>query len=471
MRKKVGIIKRVFCISLIFLLSINSFAAIVSDNDGSAFITKSEFDALKSSFQAQIDTYNQSIDSKIDGAIASYLAGIKMSTVIEVDSLINKYSITGTQTVAGSDIVNNVPLWFSGQTGSTSETDLRRKLAHGNEHQYATWNVGEMGFAVSNSNTVSKTASGWSWMSAPEEKRTRRIFVDNSNIATGLKEFGINIMGLWIHNGTHSYSNSSSTVTDSTFGIDASFVNGYGVRNGTCGVHKKVNDVGAARQDTTLLFTHDYIHNYYDDTFAPLQPLNEQKEYTAYDDDTKSNVTLAKSSLATLDYGWKTEACPSTLPNGFDQRLGSSNVLFKVTGARFHDQKTVTFKGVGPDIQINQIVWKELQDLCIKNGPARNGLALCKLDYAGNLKVDFNIDSPGFVIMWIGDDPEPTWGGNYNSKFNNDKWFPAGDNSINLSVAEAGKYVFVIYLPTNSSKQIGYTGRLKTNSIQITKTD
>ena len=80
MRKKVGIIKRVLCLALIFLLSINSFAAIVSDNDGSAFITKVEFDSLKNSFQSQIDQYNQSIDSKIDGAIASYLSGIKLST-------------------------------------------------------------------------------------------------------------------------------------------------------------------------------------------------------------------------------------------------------------------------------------------------------------------------------------------------------------------------------------------------------
>ena len=64
---------------LVLLLSIESFGAVVSDNDGSAFITKAEFDSLKNSFQAQIDQYNTSIDSKIDGAIASYLAGIRMS--------------------------------------------------------------------------------------------------------------------------------------------------------------------------------------------------------------------------------------------------------------------------------------------------------------------------------------------------------------------------------------------------------
>ena len=74
-------IKRVAALFLVFLFSIESFAAIVSDNDGAAFITKAEFDSLKNDFQAQIDNYNTSIDAKIDGAIAAYLAGIKVATV------------------------------------------------------------------------------------------------------------------------------------------------------------------------------------------------------------------------------------------------------------------------------------------------------------------------------------------------------------------------------------------------------
>ena len=64
----------------------STMGAVVSDNDGSAFITKAEFDSLKNDFQAQIDQYNTSIDSKIDGAIASYLAGIKSS--VELDEKI-----------------------------------------------------------------------------------------------------------------------------------------------------------------------------------------------------------------------------------------------------------------------------------------------------------------------------------------------------------------------------------------------
>ena len=77
-------IKRKLALILVVLMSINSFGAVVSDNDGSAFITKAEFDSLKNDFQNQIDQYNTSIDSKIDGAIAAYLAGIKVLTTQDI---------------------------------------------------------------------------------------------------------------------------------------------------------------------------------------------------------------------------------------------------------------------------------------------------------------------------------------------------------------------------------------------------
>ncbi len=66
-------------ILFVVFYSINIFAAAVSDNDGSAFISKPEFDSLKNTFQTQIDNYNTNIDNKIDAAIASYLAGINFA--------------------------------------------------------------------------------------------------------------------------------------------------------------------------------------------------------------------------------------------------------------------------------------------------------------------------------------------------------------------------------------------------------
>ena len=74
-------INKIISLFIIIILSTNVFAVVVSDNDGAAFITKAEFDSLKNNFQSQLDAYNTSIDSKIDTAISSYLAGVKTETV------------------------------------------------------------------------------------------------------------------------------------------------------------------------------------------------------------------------------------------------------------------------------------------------------------------------------------------------------------------------------------------------------
>ena len=55
-------IKKIMIFVLVILLAFESVAAVVSDNDGSAFITKSEFDSLKNDFQSQLNAYNTSID-------------------------------------------------------------------------------------------------------------------------------------------------------------------------------------------------------------------------------------------------------------------------------------------------------------------------------------------------------------------------------------------------------------------------
>ncbi len=69
----------------ISLYSMSIFAAAVSDNDGTAFISKAEFDSLKNNFQSQIDMYNTGIDIKIDSAIASYLDGTKVGKTSDVN--------------------------------------------------------------------------------------------------------------------------------------------------------------------------------------------------------------------------------------------------------------------------------------------------------------------------------------------------------------------------------------------------
>jgi hypothetical protein len=90
MKKGTRLLKKLMALFLVVLMSIESFAAAVSDNDGSAFITKAEFDSLKNNFQSQIDQYNTSIDAKIDNAIAAYLAGINVETKEKLRNLIEE---------------------------------------------------------------------------------------------------------------------------------------------------------------------------------------------------------------------------------------------------------------------------------------------------------------------------------------------------------------------------------------------
>ena len=87
---KFRIQKSLLAIMTIFCICSYSFGAIVSDNDGSAFVSKYEFETLKKDFADQLMRYNDSIDNKIDGAIASYLAGNSVDQKVALDSLINK---------------------------------------------------------------------------------------------------------------------------------------------------------------------------------------------------------------------------------------------------------------------------------------------------------------------------------------------------------------------------------------------
>ena len=65
---------------LIVLISINSFGAVVSDNDGAAFVSKAEFDSLKNEFQTGINQFMGGLDQKINNAINAYVSGIKQDS-------------------------------------------------------------------------------------------------------------------------------------------------------------------------------------------------------------------------------------------------------------------------------------------------------------------------------------------------------------------------------------------------------
>lgn len=90
--KRCKIYKSFLALLIIIIFCFENYAAIVSDNDGSAFVTKSEFESLKKDFAGQINNYNDSIDAKIDGAIAAYLAGINMQKAQSLDTVLKNWN-------------------------------------------------------------------------------------------------------------------------------------------------------------------------------------------------------------------------------------------------------------------------------------------------------------------------------------------------------------------------------------------
>ncbi len=124
MNKPYRLIKRRLALVLVLLFSIESFAAVVGDNDGAAFITKAEFDSMKNDFQSQLDRYNSSLDNKIDGAIASYLSGVQVTKKQELACPIKNYS--------DMKWVNDLWLWSGLKQwapGSTTELEKNETRA------------------------------------------------------------------------------------------------------------------------------------------------------------------------------------------------------------------------------------------------------------------------------------------------------------------------------------------------------
>ena len=74
--KKIRLLKRLIIFALVLILCTASFGAIISGDDGKAFITKDELMMTIDDFDNIINQYESSLDGKIQGAIASYLDGI-----------------------------------------------------------------------------------------------------------------------------------------------------------------------------------------------------------------------------------------------------------------------------------------------------------------------------------------------------------------------------------------------------------
>lgn len=93
MKKSTKLVKRFLALFLLVLLSCENFAAVVSDDDGGAFVSKAEFESMKKEFDAQLLRYNSSLGNKIDGKIADYLNGLKIEKRQDIKKLLDENGV------------------------------------------------------------------------------------------------------------------------------------------------------------------------------------------------------------------------------------------------------------------------------------------------------------------------------------------------------------------------------------------
>ena len=98
MKKFSKIGKRVLAFFLVALMNINTYAA-VGANDGTAFVTKAEFDDMMYDFNIKMNEYQSALNAKIDTAIANYLAGAA-GTIGENREIVLKDSVSGVLSIS-----------------------------------------------------------------------------------------------------------------------------------------------------------------------------------------------------------------------------------------------------------------------------------------------------------------------------------------------------------------------------------
>ena len=72
MKKFLKFGKKIIALFIIVLLNVNTYAT-VNANDGSAFVTKAEFDTLVKNFNEAMNSYQSGLNAKIDDSISNYL--------------------------------------------------------------------------------------------------------------------------------------------------------------------------------------------------------------------------------------------------------------------------------------------------------------------------------------------------------------------------------------------------------------
>lgn len=410
MKKYKTIIVLLIMISQICSLT---FASIVSDNDGSAFVTKAEFDALKNEFQTQINNYNSSIDGKIDGAIASYLAGIQISSADLIANYFDKYNVPGSTGIA----------W----TASPSYVDNKNKTQ-------------ETGWSINLEALASNGESGTKYLSYNTVKKNtyeKRVYFENGKI-TGFYEWEPIMTGA---------------------GMAMDFYHKTHVDGNTVPVYEGNNEflwyngitlTAANRKNGVTGNGGTFKKSYYEGTQWNVTYSEKIKDSgVPFVISPKSDATEYYINTAD-DYAWGATATtdlinpisdPSFTTTGWVKVAGAKiGINFSSGGSRMKGYVNITGK------KRNEMIVKPFEDICSENGAMKYGVVLTQIEKNGDINAKVKCSGDGNVKIWVGNKTT-----DYTTSTNKAE-FPVTAGStlpISLTTLLKDDCVRIIYEPTS----------------------
>ena len=458
-------------------MSINSFGAVVSDNDGSAFITKAEFDSLKNNFQSQIDQYNTSIDSKIDGAIAGYLAGVNIAKESKITVLLKEDGKYGNLTLkwcSGNSVWDSESVKYANNVYNiadfdwdSADRDSSKKTWSGSSVRYAGY-LRAFGEHVGVSSLDDVTYLTSKTVKFINSKNESEWIFQRTNMYTSLY---LNMMQ-WTP-----YRNAATTISSP----------GYWNMGGPQGVLR--NNNALIKQDVT---------NVYIDTFSAGGAVTKEYSYApkwsyAFDGAITTRSTELDQNwtfellcpLSTADdYYWDTQDKTSyvRLINYADYRLGTRYTTPNSysgdtdSGWPLHtEMNSVDFTPrVWTSIGVpwcekatasNAMKLMSLKNVNEDNQRIKNGIILCKVEEAGTLNITVNADYVGTVDFYVSKNPTDTWSESTVQTFNiTEANKDTKCKLTELEDADVNKYVWLRYLPTDTTVK----GTLKITNATIT---
>ena len=171
--------KRIIAVLMILMLNITSYAA-VGGNDGSAFVTKAEFDAIVNTFNEQMDNYESSMITKIDGSIANYISARSNYRLVTLLDYATQVKNMGSQYItfynyptsafATSTKTNygQAGAYYYYWKGAPSSADMFSVLGRQNSNYFASSEISYVNFGEKNSlylfrnnDIIADTGSGY----------------------------------------------------------------------------------------------------------------------------------------------------------------------------------------------------------------------------------------------------------------------------------------------------------------------